>query len=270
MKLTVLMDNNTIIDDYYLGEPAVCYFIEDGGKRILFDMGYSGAFLKNAEAMGIDLQQLDAAVFSHGHNDHTGGLPDYLEFRKSRRPLEVVAHPDCFDKKRIGGTPICSPLTHLQAALRCSLLLTREPAALTPRLTFLGEIPEYTAFEGRHQIGEREQAGAFVPDFLPDDSALCYRSEQGLCIITGCSHAGICNIIEHARRVCRDERIYAVLGGLHLFEVDERLHRTAAFLKQAGIQRFYPCHCTSFAAKAELHREIPGTEVGVGFSVEWI
>ena len=49
MKLKVLVDNNTFIDMYYLGEPAVSYYIEDGNDKILFDVGYSDIFIKNAE-----------------------------------------------------------------------------------------------------------------------------------------------------------------------------------------------------------------------------
>mgnify|MGYP003304883644 CR=1 FL=1 len=37
MKLTILVDNNTFIDMYYLGEPAVSYYIEDNDNKILFD-----------------------------------------------------------------------------------------------------------------------------------------------------------------------------------------------------------------------------------------
>ena len=53
MRLTVLADNNTYIDKYYLGEPALSYFIEDGDETILFDCGYSNVFLRNAERIGL-------------------------------------------------------------------------------------------------------------------------------------------------------------------------------------------------------------------------
>ena len=57
MKLTVQMHNNTYIDRYYLGESAVSYYLEDGDVRLLFDAGYSDAYLRNVEAMGIDLSK---------------------------------------------------------------------------------------------------------------------------------------------------------------------------------------------------------------------
>lgn len=73
MRLTVLVDNNTYIDEYYLGEPALSYYIEDDEDCILFDTGYSDLYIRNAEKMGLDLSFVSTVVFSHGHNDHTGG-----------------------------------------------------------------------------------------------------------------------------------------------------------------------------------------------------
>ena len=53
MKLTVLVDNNTTIDRYFLGEPALSFLIEDGEERVLFDAGYSDAFVQNAAKIGV-------------------------------------------------------------------------------------------------------------------------------------------------------------------------------------------------------------------------
>jgi len=80
MKLNVLVDNNTLIDRYFLGEPAVSYFIENNGDRILFDAGYSDIFIKNAIKMGIDLLDLDFIVLSHAHLDHTWGLGHLVQY----------------------------------------------------------------------------------------------------------------------------------------------------------------------------------------------
>lgn len=56
MKLVVLADNNTYIDQYYLAEPALSIYIENGDKKYLFDTGYSDVYLKNAAKLGIDLE----------------------------------------------------------------------------------------------------------------------------------------------------------------------------------------------------------------------
>ena len=63
MKLTVLADNNTLTDQYFLAEPALSFYIEDSGKKILFDAGYSDVFIKNAATLGIDLKNLDFVIF---------------------------------------------------------------------------------------------------------------------------------------------------------------------------------------------------------------
>ena len=75
------MDNNTYIDQYYLGEPAFSVYIEDGAEKILFDTGYSDAFLRNAEQMRVDMNALTYIVLSHGHNDHSRGHEN-LKWRK--------------------------------------------------------------------------------------------------------------------------------------------------------------------------------------------
>ena len=80
MKLTVLVDNNTIIDRYFLAEPGLSFFIQDEDKTVLFDTGYSGIFLDNAHKMGLDLANLDYLVFSHSHLDHTWGSDRLIKF----------------------------------------------------------------------------------------------------------------------------------------------------------------------------------------------
>jgi len=67
VKLTVLLDNNTFIDRYFLGEPGVSYFIEADGQKVLFDVGYSDAFIRNALKLNINLLDVDIIVLSHGH-----------------------------------------------------------------------------------------------------------------------------------------------------------------------------------------------------------
>ena len=86
-----------------------------------------------------------------------------------------------------------------------------------------------------------------MPDFLPDDSALVYNGREGLIIITGCSHAGICNIISQARKITGVDRVADIIGGLHLLEPPaEQLQATVDYLKKIKLSRLHACHCTDF------------------------
>lgn len=268
MKLHILMDNHTEIDVYYLGEPAVSYWLETEEKRFLFDTGYSDAFLQNARGMGIDVTQMDAILLSHSHNDHTGGLKSLLELAFDKKP-KCIAHPDALLPHAWNGMDIGSPVTQAELAAVMELHLTTKPVWLTEKLVWLGEIPRTQDFEPAYAIGTVERASGKEADFLRDDTALAYVGEKGLSIITGCSHAGICNIIAYAKKVTGVDKVQSVLGGFHLFELDERAQKTIVFLEQEQIPQLYPCHCTSFPVRAALHNVCPVKEAAVGMELEW-
>ena len=265
MKLKVLEDNNTFIDMYYFGEPAVSYYIEDGDEKILFDTGYSGIFMKNAELLNINLDSIHKVVISHGHNDHTGGLKNFLETEKH---LELIAHPDCFEYKEDNdGFYIGSPLSKEELSEMCTLKLSKAPMKISQHITYLGEIPSFHNFETRYAIGKKMVNGEKTKDTIQDDSAIVYQSEKGLFVITGCSHSGICNILEYAKKVCNDNRIYGVIGGFHLFDIDDRLEKTIQYLSENHISLLYPCHCISLKAKIEMAKKLDIKEVGVGLTI---
>lgn len=276
MKITVLVDNATLIDRYFRAEPGLCLLIEDGGLKVLFDCGYSGLFLDNARKMGLTLADLDAVVLSHGHLDHTWGLDDLtrhlceerLEGRPCSRPV-LAAHPAAFRSIRDGANPELGPLMEPGKLSRhFDLRLSAAPAHLGERLVFLGEIPRRHGFEASEGIGVRD--GHDGPDHIPDDSALAWRGDDGLVIVTGCSHAGICNIVDHAVALTGETRIQDVIGGLHLLSPPaERLRRTVEHLRGLAPRRLSPCHCTDLHSKLALAAAAPLREVGVGLAVSY-
>lgn len=268
MRVTVLMDNHTYIDVYYLGEPGVSYWIEAEGKTFLFDVGYSSAFLQNAEDMSLDVTKADAIVLSHGHNDHTGGLVPLLDVCEGEKP-KIICHPFTLTPRCFEGLRIGCPLDKKIIQEQFPLFETREPYWLTEKLVFLGEIPRELAFEKPYSIGILEEKDGNQEDMILDDTALAYATAEGVYIITGCSHAGICNIIEYAKKITGKGKVLGVLGGFHLFDIDERTKETISYLAKEQIPDLYPCHCTSFRVRAALDRECLLQEVGVGLVLNW-
>ncbi|MDD1687312.1 MBL fold metallo-hydrolase [Methanoregula sp.] len=279
LSLTVLVDNTTLADQDFRGEAGLSFLIETAGKKILFDTGLSGLFLANAETMGLDLMDLDSIVLSHGHIDHTGGLPAFARHlagtgtadRKSRVP-ELIAHPRCFWQKEKEGRKNGSPLRDAEIRNLFPVSLSAEPVWITDDLVFLGEIPQKFAFEQ----GDPEKRllhtpeGNTEPDCLTDDSALAFRSDAGLVVITGCSHVGICNITEYAREVCDEKHVRDIIGGLHMQSPEpKRLAKTGKYLNRLHLNALHACHCTSLPAKLALADYCPLQEVGAGMKFAW-
>ena len=265
MKLTVLVDNNTLIDDEYcfLGEPALSYFLEDGDVKVLFDTGYSDVFLKNAALKGIDLGRTTHVVLSHGHNDHANGLAQLWKHFDTKE-MTLITHPMAFLPKALPTGDIGAPYTEEEAGRHMKLQLSRKPIAITERLWYLGEIPRVNDFENKEPLGRIRLGNGWEDDFLPDDSALVYQGREGLYIITGCSHCGICNITEYARKITGVEKICGIIGGFHLLKEDIRLKRTIDYLEENTNCDLYPCHCVSLGAKIAMARRLSVKEVGVG------
>lgn len=280
LSLTVLVDNNTIIDHYFSGEPGLSFLITTQGKKILFDTGYSDLFLKNAKEMGENLLDLDMVVLSHGHFDHTGGLPALIR-HLNQAVIEnipvtiptVVTHPFCFyPRPKLPLPNIGSLISEEEMRRQFSFVTSTGPHWLTNDLVFLGQIErkfdfEYTA-AGKRKILVPD--GSMMDDQLLDDTALAFRSENGLVIITGCSHSGICNIVEQAKMVCEEERIVDIIGGLHLISPDQpRLEKTVSHLRDLHLASLHACHCTSLSSKIALAGDCHLQEVGVGMTLHW-
>lgn len=276
MELTFLVDNNTLIDRYFLAEPGLSIFIEDTDTRVLFDAGYSDAFLINARRKGIDLLHLDWIALSHGHVDHTWGLDALIrhyfesdiERMDTARP-KLLAHPHTFTTKRQRGLrEIGSLISKEKLGTQFELNLTDQPVWLSEKLVSLGQIEHVLDFEPQAALGERMEDSGSVIDDLPDDTALTYVTDKGLVVIAGCAHSGICNTVEQAKRVTGVDTIHTVLGGFHLQRARaKRLDPTTDYLAALNLKNLYACHCTDLAAKISLARKCPVKEVGSGLSL---
>lgn len=275
MKLTVLTDNTVLQSKNFLGEHGLSFYVEVDSKKILFDTGYSDVFLKNAIKMGIDLLDLDYIILSHGHYDHTWGISHYLPFyasalkqrRKIKKPI-LLTHPDTFCEKFEEGLGEIGSMLSLEKLQKYfEIKLSQEPYQISDNLVFAGEIPRDNDFEGKTFLGQVLKNGIWQDDFIFEDSALFLNSDKGISIITGCSHSGVCNICEYAKKIGNGAKIHSVIGGFHLINpTDEKLQKTIDYLSQ--IEELYPCHCVDFKSKQGLSKNLNIKEIGVGTILE--
>ena len=233
-------------------------WIEYGEARILFDTGLSDVWRFNANHAGIDLEDATALALSHIHRDHTKGLLHH-GFR-GRKPL--ILHPRVLEPApEIPEDPqAATDYLKIQQTIRddFEVVESRAPYEMAPGAFFLGEIPRVTSFE----------YGAYKNDPMPDDTALAFQTTEGAVVVSGCSHAGICNICE-AAKVVTGQSLRAVIGGFHLLH-DENppVDKTIAYFKAEAPKTLLPMHCVEFDILARFHQELGTEKLGAGERIE--
>ena len=234
MKLTILHNE---LEKYVEEKSGFSVLIKTDNGKILFDVSYSDDIIKNSNKAGIKLDNIDYLILSHGHIDHTEGLR-FIDFSGVKN---LLAHPDCFQKKYFKGIgEIGCPIGLDELKQKTKVILSKEPYWIEKdKIVFLGQIPRKTDFEAKEPVG---YLGNGEGDFVLDDSAIAIKTGKGLAIISGCSHAGICNIVEYAKHICKENKICVLLGGFHLFN-KEITDKTIEFIKEQKIEQIYPLHC---------------------------
>jgi 7,8-dihydropterin-6-yl-methyl-4-(beta-D-ribofuranosyl)aminobenzene 5'-phosphate synthase len=253
------------MDKIFLAQHGFSAFIETE-KKILFDTGSTDVFIYNAALFGIDLNVTDLIVLSHGHWDHANGLR-FLHMEGMKKKL--LAHPDVFiDRHKATGEYNGMPYNQEETAEKFDIVLSREPYQVSDNIYFLGEIPRANEFEAQKTTFFYIYEGKKLQDFIVDDTALAIKTEKGLVIVTGCSHAGICNIIEYAKEVTGQEKVYIVMGGFHLLGDQVQLQKTIGYFQKNKVDYLYPMHCTDLKSLSKFHETFGIKKICAGDTIE--
>lgn len=261
VHISVLAEN-TAAGRGLLAEHGLSFWIEAGQQHILFDVGQTDVFARNARILGIDLSRTNAIVLSHGHYDHTGGLSKAMQLAPHTR---VFLHPDAlnpkFSRRNDGvchdvGMPV---LTKSDIRRRCAdLILTDQPTQITDGVFVTGTIPRTNGFEDVGGPFYRD-SGCTQPDPLLDDQALYFRCAKGIVVVLGCAHAGVINTLNYIRTLTGNAPIHAILGGMHLLSAsEERLAATVDALQEHENVVLAPAHCTGTQQTMLLWYRYPG------------
>jgi 7,8-dihydropterin-6-yl-methyl-4-(beta-D-ribofuranosyl)aminobenzene 5'-phosphate synthase len=255
---------------------AVLLTASVGGKRrsVLFDAGPAAAtFQRNAEILGVDFAGIEAVVLSHGHWDHAGGLLAAVESiarSRGRRSFSCYVHPGMFRQRatrRPDGQLYVNELVPDPARLAeagADVVNTREPQSIADGAFYLsGEIPRVTSYEVGvpNHLARSVDGTSWEPDPLITDERFVSVNVKGKgqIVFSACSHAGLINVLTHARSVFPSIPLYGAMGGLHLAGVNERvIPQTVSDLKTFGLKLLAPGHCTGWRALSAMAREFGG------------
>lgn len=266
LEITLLIEDYSGYDEGFLAQHGISFLLEaetnEGSKTILFDTGQSAVpLLHNMEMLDKDPSAVDLIVLSHCHSDHTGGLVAMLEAIGKKR-VPVIAHPAIYrsnfvlkpDFKSFGMGPANSAAAVESAG--GDMVLASEPLSLAPGIVTTGEIKDKTSFEANTTLSMLTlNKGEMVSDTMSDDLSLVFILEEGLVVVTGCSHAGVISIIETAMKMTGVERLAAVIGGFHLIDADDaRIEATVKKFADFNFDMIYTGHCTGLQAEARLQQ----------------
>lgn len=261
-----------IFSDTLIGEHGLSLLVtvyEGMGKHtILFDTGYSAVGVPhNMEHLGLDLEEIEAIVLSHGHMDHLGSLNVLLE--NIRKPMPVLVHPYAFTSpryvaRRDGGKDLF-PVMLDKAEIEKrggQIQETARPTLICEDLIMVsGEVERSTAFEKGMPHALVEKDGKLEKDPILDDQALFVHVKgEGLVVVGGCSHAGIVNTVLYGKKVTGAQTVQAVLGGFHLAGplFEPIIGDTLEALKAMDPKVVVPMHCTGWKAIRRFEEAFPG------------
>ncbi len=239
------------------------------GERhsLLFDAGLSpNGLIDNMDRLQVDAKDIEAVVLSHGHFDHTGGLAGLVDrLGTANRPL--LAHPRSYTHRRsappnVDPLPLPPPSRSALEGAGFEVIDTMEPALLfSGSLLVTGEIPRVTEFEQGFPFFQAFEDGRWEPEpHLVDDQGIVVNvQDRGIVVLTGCGHAGIVNIVRRAQALTGQERVLAVIGGLHLSGAffTPLIPLVVDAMREIGPEMIVPAHCTGFRAEQALAAAFP-------------
>lgn len=253
-----ILSENSVAEPYgIIGEHGFSAFVETANLNFLFDTGQGKALMNNCYIMGKDLSSIKFLVLSHGHFDHTLGLPDIL-LKKS--PLDVYCHPDVFserywsrgddEKSRFVGVPFRREYLE---SLGANFRFVREFMELDKGIYLSGEVPRNIHQEFDDNMEIIDENGQLIKDPILDDFSIAIDTRKGLLILLGCAHAGLVNILQHIIEKTGKDRIFCVIGGTHLgFSTKDQIEEAVQILEQYQIQKIGVSHCTGLHASGFL------------------
>ena len=254
--LSCVVENTATFASEFWAEHGFSVLIEHEDAKILFDTGKSPEVLKRNMTLIDGFKDLETVVLSHGHSDHTGGLPavfkhssaDIFMHEKGLQPKYTSTD----GKMKFIGTPAeyhfnseDVPFTQVKSRFK----FVENPMEIAPDVYIFTDIPMLNNFEELNPSLLCLDDGKFVQDPFNDELVMVIRTDPGLIIVSGCAHRGIINTITAVSDYF-NEKICGVVGGTHLVTADEnRMIRTVQEFESITAKKLIFGHCNGFEAQ---------------------
>jgi 7,8-dihydropterin-6-yl-methyl-4-(beta-D-ribofuranosyl)aminobenzene 5'-phosphate synthase len=282
MRITTLIENRPSATDSRLAaEWGLSLHVAFAGRDLLFDTGASGAFADNAARLCIPLDEVEAAVLSHHHYDHGGGVRRFFEVN-SRAKVYLGPAPDgeCVSRRLLGRTRYIGLDPGLLEDHAARFVTVREPVQILPGVHLLPCVAGGHPRPAGNKSLPLRKDGAFRPDDFAHEILMVIREGEGIVVFTGCSHNGILNVMDTVAASFAGLPIKAVVGGFHLFSNGpfrrmaggrRGVEAIGAALLRHPVEGAYTCHCTGEPAfgvlRAVMGERIRDVRTGVCFDL---
>lgn len=256
MIVKCLIENSTNIDALE-HEHGLSLYVETEKNHIVFDFGASSNFVSNALSMNVDLTQVNAAVLSHGHYDHGGGMRSFLNINNHAK---VYVKKEAFEKHYSMRQEEGLKLIGIDETLfdNRQITFTDEVLNIDDEMFLFSDVTGYELIPlGNQSMLIENNMNGYQLDPFSHEQNLIIKTNRHSVLFAGCSHKGIINIM---KRACRHlgKMPDVVIGGFHLkskninqCETEERIEELGTFLLSTGAM-FYTCHCTGIEAYKKL------------------
>lgn len=279
MKIQVLIDNiaSCCGSRKLFGEWGLSVYVEFEGKRYLLDTGASHLFAKNAGVMGVDLSKIDMGVLSHAHFDHSDGMARFFALNKTAPfYLRKGAGENCYHAHKLLGRFTYHEYIGIHKGFlkrfTDRIRFAEGDVQIAPNVYLVShKTPGLEAIGERAHLSVKEN-GKYRYDSFDHEQSLVFDTPKGLFVMNSCSHGGADNIVKEIEATFPGKKIYAILGGFHLFRYkDEVVRAFAERLRELDVQKIYTGHCTGNRA-FEILREVLGDraeQMRCGLTIEF-
>ncbi len=264
MKIINLVEN-TAGENGCAFEHGLSFYMETGEHKLLLDFGQTEKMLENAKRLGIDLGQVDIAILSHGHYDHSGGILPFVRINPNAKIyMQRTACRDYYhvEEKReilryIGIDKEICKLPSVQ--------LVDGDMSIAPGIDLFAGVKGRRNFARGNRVLKYKSGDQYVEDDFVHEQYAVIREDDMIVLFSGCAHNGILNIMDEYRKRYQSYPTI-VMSGFHMMQKNgyskediENIREVASELKTFPT-KFYTGHCTGEVAFSVM-KEIMGEQL---------